>query len=190
MKMPPTPMLLAGGAGLILIGLLIYKSRRAIQNTYRMITRNYFTIAELTRSSTATAKGIDNTPTAAVRANLEALISNLLNPIREKYGNPIVVTSGYRCAALNKAVGGVADSQHLTGNAADLVGEHGTAEEVKAIFRAALSVGGYDQLIIEHKGATRWVHVSWSASRRRGQLLCYRNGTYTNITTANWQAYV
>ena len=88
MKMPPTPMLLAGGAGLILIGLLIYKSRRAIQNTYRMITRNYFTIAELTRSSTATAKGIDNTPTAAVRANLEALISNLLNPIRESTATP------------------------------------------------------------------------------------------------------
>ena len=80
----------------------------------------YFSIKELTKSETATKKGIDNTPNAAQVKNLEALIDNLLDPIREQWGAAIYVTSGFRSVALNKAVGGVANSHHLGGYAADL----------------------------------------------------------------------
>lgn len=80
----------------------------------------YFTITELTKSATATKQGIDNTPSAEVTANLTALVDKVLDPLREIYGKPIYVSSGYRCPKLNKAVGGVSNSQHLKGEAADL----------------------------------------------------------------------
>lgn len=72
----------------------------------------YFTITELTKSSTAAAKGIDNTPSKEIIVNLTTLVDKVLDPLREWYGKPIYVTSGYRCEALNKAVGGVATSYH------------------------------------------------------------------------------
>jgi uncharacterized protein YcbK (DUF882 family) len=70
----------------------------------------YFTIKELTKSSVATKKKISNTPTKEIENKLEALIENVLDPLRELYGKPITVNSGYRCPALNKAVGGVSNS--------------------------------------------------------------------------------
>ena len=72
----------------------------------------YFTMTELTASATARRKGIDNTPDMQAKANLTALVSNVLDPLRELYGKPIVVTSGYRSVKLNRAVGGAARSQH------------------------------------------------------------------------------
>ena len=67
----------------------------------------YFSIEELCKSDTATEKGIDNTPSSEVVEKLNMLIDNVLDPLREAYGKPIYVNSGYRCPALNKAVGGV-----------------------------------------------------------------------------------
>lgn len=72
----------------------------------------YFTIAELCQSETATAKGIDNTPTKDIEDKLQKLVDNVLDPLREWYGKPIYVNSGYRCKALNEAVGGVSTSYH------------------------------------------------------------------------------
>ena len=80
----------------------------------------YFTLKELTRSTTATAKGIDNTPTPEVEKNLTLLVENVLDPLREIYGKPITVNSGYRCPELNKAVGGSKTSDHVKGFAADI----------------------------------------------------------------------
>lgn len=80
----------------------------------------HFTMAELTASATAKKRGIDNTPDSAARLRLAYLCQSILEPVRQRYGMPIHVTSGYRCPALNKAVGGVATSQHLTGDAADV----------------------------------------------------------------------
>ena len=80
----------------------------------------HFTIKELTASATAQRLDIDNTPTAEAVANLQQLVANVLDPLRETYGRPIYVNSGYRCPALNRAVGGVPSSQHLTGEAADI----------------------------------------------------------------------
>ena len=83
----------------------------------------HFTIQELSASATAERLAIDNTPPRAARRMLIILVEQLLDPIRRRYGAPIIVTSGYRCPALNTAVGGVANSHHIVGCAADIVGE-------------------------------------------------------------------
>ena len=80
----------------------------------------YFTIKELTTSATARAYSIGNVPTAEAEANLERLILNVLDPLREAWGSAIQVTSGFRSKALNAKVGGVANSYHLRGMAADI----------------------------------------------------------------------
>ena len=80
----------------------------------------YFSISELTRSDTARKYVIDNTPNEEVKKNLEKLVKNILDPLREHYGYPIHISSGYRCPELNKKVGGTRTSQHLSGRAADI----------------------------------------------------------------------
>lgn len=157
-----------------------------IDKTNEIMGNSYFTISELTRSATAKSRGIDNTPPAAVRAKLQTLITQCLDPIRRIYGRPIVVSSGYRCPALNAAVGGSSTSQHMEGEAADLVPASGGS--LKGIFRAAVQWGGYDQLIIEQSGSSRWVHVSYGPRNRR-TILAYRNGSYQNITHS-WESYI
>ena len=82
----------------------------------------HFTIQELSASATAERLAIDNTPPHAARKMLTILIEQLLDPIRRRYGAPIIVTSGYRCPALNTAVGGALNSHHIIGCAADIVG--------------------------------------------------------------------
>ena len=80
----------------------------------------YFSISELTHSDTAVSVRIDNTPTAAAVPLMVELIDCVLDPIREHWGLPIRVTSGYRCPELNDWVGGVEDSYHMDGCAADI----------------------------------------------------------------------
>ena len=124
----------------------------------------YFTIKELTRSTTAELRGIDNTPSQQVINNLTALVENVLDPLREAWGAPIHVNSGYRCAALNKAVGGVPTSQHILGEAADItVGTRAKNQRLYALLRQLdLPV---DQAINEHD--FRWIHVSYGPRHRR-----------------------
>lgn len=117
----------------------------------------YFTIKELCHSETAEANGIDNTPTPEVEKNLEALIDNVLDPLREWYGKPIYVNSGYRCPALNKAVGGAITSQHMRGQAADIdVHDIGNNRKIFDYIEKYLT---FDQLLWENGGA--WIHVSF-----------------------------
>lgn len=127
----------------------------------------YFTIRELTASSTARTRGIDNTPNAQVRANLTELIDKVLDPVRRIWGRPITVNSGYRCPALNAAVGGVVKSQHLTGEAADIT--TGSREGNRVLFEKISRSGvPFDQLIDE--SGYSWIHISYS-SRNRRQVL-------------------
>ena len=98
--------------------------------------------------------------------------SEFIDKIREKYGKPITVTSGYRCPELNRAVGGAVNpdgtpkSQHCKGEAADLIGEN--KAETKKIFDIAKELGNYDQLLFEtNKGGSVWVHISYKASGNR-----------------------
>lgn len=130
----------------------------------------YFTVNELCKSSTATKKGIVNVPSAEERANLEALIANVLDPLREAWGKPIVVNSGFRCERLNKAVGGAAGSQHKTGEAADIEAVTRDPADNRRLFELVLKLGlPFDQMINEF--GYDWVHISFSRIRRRGQVL-------------------
>ena len=80
----------------------------------------YFKLTELTHSLRAQAHGIANVPTAEAKKNLELLVKHVLDPVRERWGVPIYVNSGYRCPELNKLVGGAPNSYHLRGMAADI----------------------------------------------------------------------
>lgn len=128
----------------------------------------YFTIEEMIKSSTATAKRIDNTPNQTVIDSLTKLIEAVLDPLREWYGKPIRVNSGYRCKALNKAVGSKAkNSQHLYGEAADIT--VGSKTENEKLFNYIKDNLPFDQLINESNFS--WVHVSYREGRLRKQVL-------------------
>ena len=128
----------------------------------------YFTIEEMIKSSTATAKRIDNTPNQTVIDSLTKLIEAVLDPLREWYGKPIRVNSGYRCEALNKAVGSKAkNSQHLYGEAADIT--VGSKTENEKLFNYIKDNLPFDQLINESDFS--WVHVSYREGRLRKQVL-------------------
>ena len=75
----------------------------------------HFTLSEFTRSEKAQAKGIDNTPSLEAVSNLQYLCQQVLEPLRQWIGKPVVINSGYRCSELNQLVGGVNNSQHMTG---------------------------------------------------------------------------
>lgn len=131
----------------------------------------YFSLSELTSSATARKMSISNIPDEDAVLNLKALIYNILDPARKIYGAPIFVHSGYRCERLNKVVGGVKNSQHLKGEAADIdTGSHGGN---RRLYEILLDMP-FDQLIWE-KGdeeGPEWIHVSYRRSgNNRGQLL-------------------
>ncbi len=129
----------------------------------------YFTRAELCASATARAADLDNTPPPAVAVKLDNLITHCLDPIREAWGKPIRVTSGFRCPVLNRAVGGTQDSQHVRGEAADItVGNEADNRRLFDIIRAKDSGLAFDQLIYEGS----WVHISYrAAGNRRAALI-------------------
>ncbi len=122
------------------------------------LTRN-FNLNEFTYSPTAEANGYDNRPGVAVAANLKALCENVLQPLRNHFNLPVKITSGYRCLELNKKIGGKNNSQHLTGNAADLIIPGIPLKDVYEYIRVKLP---YDQLLFEtDKKGTQWIHVSY-----------------------------
>ena len=121
----------------------------------------HFTIEELYASDTAKRLGIDNKPTTQKMINLVYLAAYVLEPLRVAMGRPIRISSGYRCERLNTAVGGVRNSQHLKGQAADISIE-GDMAFGKRIFDYIKSHLQFDQLIWEHdRNGTYWVHVSF-----------------------------
>ncbi len=130
----------------------------------------HFTLSEFVRSETATNKHIDNTPAQEVVDNLRALCRNVLEPARVAFGAPIYITSGYRCPALNKAVGGKPTSQHLRGEAADL--QVRGVKNLRKLYNAILDHGVFDQLLFEtNKAGAKWIHVSYTQYANRRQAI-------------------
>ena len=127
----------------------------------------YFSIEELCRSTTAEKEGIPNNPTTGVEMKLISLVDNVLDPLREWYGKPITVNSGYRCPELNERVKGSSNSQHMKGEAADIT--TGSKEENKKLFDYIKEHLTFDQLIDESNFT--WLHVSYSSARNRKQVL-------------------
>ena len=124
----------------------------------------YFTLEELC----ATKTGITNIPSWQSVENLKALVNNLLDPVRQAWGKPIIVTSGFRCRALNDRVKGSKNSQHTFGYAVDI--DIGTPAQNKVLFDFILSNGYcFDQLINENNYS--WLHLSYKCTGNRQQIL-------------------
>lgn len=120
----------------------------------------HFTLAELTASATATRLGINNTPAPELLPRLIQL-AEMLERIRTTLGVPVIVTSGYRCEALNVKVGGATTSDHPHGHAADFVAPaYGSASDVATLLAPLVAVLGIGQIILEGVRGKQWVHVS------------------------------
>lgn len=136
----------------------------------------YFTIDELTHSDTAIALGIENKPNKEIESHLIKLVEGLLDPLRIAWGSGIKVTSGYRCARLNRVLKGSATSAHLVGFAADLVPMNGDIAGFKRFTVKWLkdTNKAFDQAILETNGkGKQWVHLGLYnlAMKQRKQIL-------------------
>jgi zinc D-Ala-D-Ala carboxypeptidase len=136
-------------------------------------------LSELTRSESAKRNGISNMPTPEHIENFKILATKVFEPIREHFGVPIRISSGYRSAELNKCIpGSSTTSQHSTGEAID-IDQDGTTITNKQVFDYIKDNLAFDQLINEFNYA--WVHVSYKANgKQRGEILeAYKVGPVT-----------
>lgn len=127
-----------------------------------------FTISELVKSDTAEKAGINNTPDINSLDNLLELIFYVLQPLRDKLGKPMIITSGFRSKKVNELVGGVSNSQHLYGQACDFVVNGMTpAQVVEFVKKSGIE---FDQLLNEYD---QWTHISFNKGHNRKQVLKY-----------------
>ena len=145
------------------------------------LTEN-FTLQELIKSQTALRKGINNKPASpGVVVNLQTLCEKVLQPVRDHFGKPVTVNSGYRCPKLNKAIGSSSKSQHTKGLAADIEIPGVSNKELAEYIESKLP---FDQLILEfYNGVdpnSGWVHVSYvdDDKNRKQTLTINANGTF------------
>jgi hypothetical protein len=131
------------------------------------------TLAEVTKSATAKRKGISNEPTIEHMENLKAVAQNIFQPVRDHFGKPIAVTSGYRSADLNKAIGGSSTSQHCKGEAIDMDADVFGGVTNREIFEYIKDNLDFDQLIYEFGDENNpdWVHCSFISKGNRRQVL-------------------
>lgn len=128
----------------------------------------HFKLEEFERSETARRLGIDNTVPKGLLPNMEALCQEVLEPARAQFKTPIIITSGYRCGALNAKVRGATNSQHMNGEAADFkvykkvdgksVPDN---ETLRAMYKWMVDNLQFDQLIWEVRPTSKWIHVSY-----------------------------
>jgi len=123
----------------------------------------YFTISEFIKSDTALKMRLWNGANKEIEENIHSLVDEVLDPLRERYGRPIYVTSGYRCPKLNNLVNGAPNSQHMRGEAADITG--GSPAENLKLAQMIAEAGNFDQMILEEVPENslepRWIHVSY-----------------------------
>ena len=144
----------------------------------------HFSLAELTKSQTATRKGIDNKPTLDHIENLTELCTQVLEPTRRNFGKPMVISSGYRSEELCEAIGSSKNSQHAKGEAADFEMFGVDNKELAKYIKNNLI---YDQLILEFYNpddpSSGWVHCSYNKEENRKQSLLYNGKDYTEWLT-------
>ena len=117
----------------------------------------HFTISELLKSNTALKHKLWNGAPKEAEENLRALVDEVLDPLREAYGKPIRVNSGYRCPRLNNLVGGSPNSQHMRGEAADIQPVDGNEADLEVLAQFLIASGKFDQLILY----PTFIHVSY-----------------------------
>lgn len=138
-----------------------------------------FTLSELIHSDTAVKYNLNNMPDIKSLDNLLCLISECLQPVREVFGKPVRITSGYRTKRVNALVGGSDKSEHLTGCAADfIINGFTVAQIVERIRKTNIP---FNQLIEEHSKDNAWVHISFKKTGNKREVLRYKNGVYTKI---------
>jgi hypothetical protein len=133
-----------------------------------------FSLEEMCRSNTASVRGLPNVPNAEQVKNLQQLCENVLQPLRDHLGKPVAINSGFRSQAVNMAVGGANNSQHMKGEAADIkCKDYPYAKEIYTWIMDNLK---FDQVILERKGKAVWVHVSFRTNgKNRQQALTMLN---------------
>ena len=134
----------------------------------------HFSLEEFERSDTAKRLGIDNSVPKGLLPNIQALCENVLEPVRQHFGVPIYLSSGYRCPALNKAVKGATASQHMKGEAADIYIKTSQLT-LRDVYLWMIDNLVFDQLIWEVRPTSKWIHVSYkSTGPNRGHVLTCR----------------
>lgn len=128
---------------------------------------DHFLLSEFCASERARKAKIKNIPHLEQVANMISLCKNILEPLRAQTG-PIIITSGYRCKELNELVGGSENSQHMRGQAADILCK--SKDDANRYF-AILKRMDYDQLIYERRGERVWIHVSYAGKNNRHELI-------------------
>ena len=139
------------------------------------ISDNYY-ISDFTRSQTATRLSITEQfePSDEIVNNLKLVATKIVEPIRKVLGSNLILSSGYRCIRLNKAVKGVKNSQHLTGQAVDLEYiENGIKDNQKIIDTVEALKLDYDQMLLEYpvKGVASWIHLSYNSNGNRKEKI-------------------
>ena len=155
---------------------------RAVGGFMKRRLGQFFTLAEMMRSSAAERLGLDNTPPPAAQANLEQLVAVVLDPLRGKVGREVHIKSGYRTYAVNRAVKGSPTSQHMAGEAVDIKVDGLTGVELAAVI-VGLGVP-FDQVIWYAPERGGHVHVSYTTTRanRRETLHAPAAGDYVPWT--------
>jgi uncharacterized protein YcbK (DUF882 family) len=125
----------------------------------------FFSFQEFERSDTAYKHGIDNTAPESARKNIAALVDKVLDPLREAWGKPITVTSGYRCSEVNRLVGGVATSTHMQGMAADI--STGNMIDNRRLYQLAQDLNLPYFELIGKKYGFGWLHISYDPTRTK-----------------------
>ena len=149
---------------------------RALKNNQQIKMSKCFYLSELLASQTAERNNIDNTPTPVAFTHLVGSVDNLWQPVRELLGVPMLITSGYRSARLNKLVGGQPSSAHQHGYAIDFSAPaFGSTRDIVKFLAGELPKRGikFDQLIIEYPNSPNsWVHLAWKNQYglQRGQV--------------------
>lgn len=138
-----------------------------------------FKMSELIYSEKAIENNINNMPDINSLDNMLDLIVNCLQPIRNKLGKPMIITSGFRSAKVNQLVGGVSNSGHTKGQAVDFVVNGMTPKQIIDFIKK--SGVKFTQLIEEYNLNTSWTHVSYNKNDLKCEVLCYKNGIYTKI---------
>ena len=134
----------------------------------------YVSMGEISYSDTAKRKGIDNDPKGEHLENMKITCEAIHTPLREHFGKPIFISSGYRSAALNKAIGGSSSSDHCNGRAIDLDQDYkGTGVTNRMVFDFVKDNLEFDQLIWEFGSSENpdWVHVGYRPGANRKQIL-------------------
>lgn len=132
----------------------------------------YFDLEEFLTSSTARQKSIENLPSWEIMEHLTEF-AFFLDDLREEWGSGIIVSSGYRNEKLNKEVGGVASSVHQIGYAADIIPANGEFEKFAKFVEEWAKNKFYDQIIIERKKTTRWIHIGLYNNAHKQRRMCF-----------------